>query len=70
MFHLVEGGLPPRFEPNAFDSVDLQDADITITPSTPSIWRVTKIYHEELFVGYDLELVEGEFPVWGFLQNA
>ncbi len=50
------------------DKVHLLDEDLEVTVSGGEVWDVRKIYIGGVFVGYDMELMEREYPIFGQLK--
>ena len=50
------------------DKLQLLDEDLEISTTGGEVWEVRKIYIGGVFVGYDLELMEREYPIYGQVE--
>ena len=64
---LVEGGYPPYFDPTCYDT-RLVETDPVVTPTHESTWKISRVFIEEEFVGYEFLLEEGDMPIWAQIE--
>jgi len=66
--YLVYDEQPPFWYDPEEPSTHLLENDIEILVSNGAIWSVSKVYHDDVFMGYELHLDTGLFPVDGYIE--